>query len=493
MRLLNVTTLKLEWYESHCAPKYSILSHTWGDEEVTFQDLTRGTFSHLQGASKVLQCARLTKREGLTHTWIDTCCIDKSSSSELSEAINSMFAWYQRAAFCYAILSDVDGLAPGDDVPTSRWFTRGWTLQELIAPGMVVFLNARWQELGTRDTLSQLIHTATSIPYQFLKSEHRINFELRELLGMFTVAQKMSWASRRQTTRIEDQAYSLLGIFDVHIPLLYGEGKRAFRRLQLEIINESNDSSLFAWQNKDRSYSGLLADHPGLFEGCGSVVAQPPRRTITQGFGSWVSPENPAYEIVKKCVRIRMPVLHLTEPQFLKTSLATQIYQQLKLWGPEIRHGKFCLVALGCTTEDRNIFLLVHQSFQGSYFRRWSSPLMAGSSLREVMGSMQDSPLYVALDSEPESASGGVQDPAGVDVAIEFQGSGLRLAGCSDFSLGNNGIWDCPDSGLEDLGVRVLELQGTGYVLLAEDTAAPSFEVRIDFALTIENNVNHAC
>ena len=359
MRLLNVTTLKLEWFESHCAPKYTILSHTWGDEEVTFQDLTSGTFSHLQGASKVLQCARLTKREGITHTWIDACCIDKSSSSELSEAINSMFAWYEQAAFCYAILSDVDGLAPGDEVPTSRWFTRGWTLQELIAPGMVVFLNARWQELGTRDTLSQLIHAATSIPYELLESEGRISSDIRALLDGFTIAQKMSWASRRQTTRIEDRAYSLLGIFDVHIPLLYGEGNRAFRRLQLEIINESNDSSLFAWQKKDGSFSGLLADHPGLFEGCGSVVAR--HLGIRIGGGAildyWVSPETPAYEIVKKYLRIRMPVFDATYSHFFKTSQAKHIFHQLGPDGAWIEPGKYFLMFLGCTAENMNIFI----------------------------------------------------------------------------------------------------------------------------------------
>ncbi len=143
MRLLNVKTFELEEFVSDDVPDYTILSHTWGDEEVSFQDLTSGNYKHLRGYRKVEGCCATSRREGFRYTWIDTCCIDKSSSSELSESINSMFEWYKRSAVCYALLCDVHGeepLADGSGFAQSRWFTRGWTLQELIAPEIVVFL-----------------------------------------------------------------------------------------------------------------------------------------------------------------------------------------------------------------------------------------------------------------------------------------------------------------------------------------------------------------
>lgn len=183
------------------------------------------------------------------YIWIDTCCIDKSDISELSEAINSMFRWYQSAAVCYAYLADVPPLLFGEpnNIDTasfkkSRWFTRGWTLQELLAPKQVMFLGGEWNFIGTRHSLDVEIEEATGIHHLDLISFHRC-----------CLATKLSWAANRQTTRIEDRSYSLLGLLGVHIPLIYGEGERAFTRLQHELIRTYNDESIFVWNLRQDS------------------------------------------------------------------------------------------------------------------------------------------------------------------------------------------------------------------------------------------------
>ncbi|TBU53835.1 heterokaryon incompatibility protein-domain-containing protein [Dichomitus squalens] len=192
---------------------------------------------------KIRQACRVARKAGYRYLWIDSCCIDKTSSSELSESINSMYQWYGRANVCFAHLADV----PSDDDPRaaqsafrrSRWFTRGWTLQELIAPLNVIFLSDDWNVIGTKLTLVSPIEDITSIPAEALLHT--------KSLDDFSVAQRLSWAAKRATTRVEDQAYSLLGTFDITMPTLYGEGERAFRRLQEEIVRRVPDQSLFAW------------------------------------------------------------------------------------------------------------------------------------------------------------------------------------------------------------------------------------------------------
>jgi hypothetical protein len=191
-----------------------------------------------------------------------------------------MFRWYQKAQTCYAYLSDVPG---GEDLDHSRgdsefrrskWFTRGWTLQELLAPEIVVFYNHDWVEIGTKAFMSELISSITGIDLEFLMGTSEVKA---------SVAQKMSWASDRQTTRLEDTAYCLMGLFDVNMPLLYGEGKKAFYRLQLEIIRNSSDESIFAWGFRSinmipkRHLSwvyGLLAEDPGAFQRSGDIVEE---------------------------------------------------------------------------------------------------------------------------------------------------------------------------------------------------------------------------
>ncbi|KAL8831463.1 MAG: hypothetical protein Q9170_005278 [Blastenia crenularia] len=263
MRLLNTTTITLHEFHGHRTPLYVILSHTWEQDEVSFQDiqaLHHGHLAGLAGYEKIISCCALAASEGWEYIWIDTCCIDKRSSAELTEAINSMFRWYKEAQLCYTYLSDVLTSSP-DDFCYSRWFTRGWTLQELLAPGIVTFVNAFWEVLDTKRSLRKELSAVTGI-----SAEHLI-----DPLSA-SVATKMSWASQRETTRIEDIAYCLLGLFDVNMPLLYGEGEKAFMRLQHEIIRVSADESIFAWCDSRLIQSGLLAQSPAAFASSGDIA-----------------------------------------------------------------------------------------------------------------------------------------------------------------------------------------------------------------------------
>lgn len=173
-----------------------------------------------------------------------------------------MFRWYGDAELCYAYLSDVDVLenpcAATSSFRKSRWFTRGWTLQELIAPGVVYFYDAHWRQIGARDTLLNPIVEATGIHPEYFTTGD---------LSRFSAAQKMSWAANRRTTRIEDEAYCLLGLFDINMPLLYGEGNRAFARLQEEILHQSEDDSLFVHRHSD-----LLPPSAYWFSDCNAIL-----------------------------------------------------------------------------------------------------------------------------------------------------------------------------------------------------------------------------
>lgn len=227
-------------------PPYATLSHTWGVEEVTFGDLISGAGKRKAGYSKICFCGEQARRDGLRYFWMDTCCIDKSSSAELTEAINSMFRWFAEAAKCYVYLSDVfvnkrneeDHLSQArweSDFGMSRWFSRGWTLQELIAPRYVNFYNVNWSCIGTKASLGALISKITGIPIEVLNYSKRPD--------EYSVPDRMAWASRRRTTRLEDQAYCLMGLFGVNMSLLYGEGDKAFQRLQKEIMGLTNQTS----------------------------------------------------------------------------------------------------------------------------------------------------------------------------------------------------------------------------------------------------------
>lgn len=286
MRLLDTSTLKLHEFYDEAIPQYAILSHTWGEEEVSFHDLQNKTPEQLdgwKGYMKIKACCAVAASSRYKYVWIDTCCIDKTSSAELSEAINSMYRWYRNAKVCYAYLVDVwigeehkvslgelkeYNLQVATDVSDfwkrfreSRWFTRGWTLQELLAPRWMDFFDKDWRRLGNKSTLIRELSSITGILANHI-FEHT----------SASAAQKMSWASGRKTTRVEDMAYSLMGIFDVNMPLLYGEGRNAFIRLQHEVVKVSDDESIFAWEDDILRESGMFAQSPKAFAKSGDIV-----------------------------------------------------------------------------------------------------------------------------------------------------------------------------------------------------------------------------
>ncbi|KAI0470750.1 HET-domain-containing protein [Xylariaceae sp. FL0804] len=250
MRLINVNSENVVEFLGDRIPRYAILSHTWGCEEVSFQDVQAGKASWKAGYAKIKHTCGQAKKDGFEWAWIDTCCVDKTSSAELSEAINSMYEWYAQSAVCYVFLEDVDILEDEDweENPwqdrseyfrNARWCTRGWTLQEVIAPDRVKFFDLSWKSIGPKRHLAEGISLHTQIPAELLRGTKQLQH--------YCAAQKMSWAASRTCTRVEDRAYSLMGLFGVNMPLLYGEGHRAFQRLQEEILKENDDQTILAW------------------------------------------------------------------------------------------------------------------------------------------------------------------------------------------------------------------------------------------------------
>ncbi|KUI67849.1 Vegetative incompatibility protein HET-E-1 [Cytospora mali] len=272
MWLINTTTLRLEFVLKPESQPYAILSHTWEEEEVTFQEMANLEMAQKKkGFMKIKKTCQLAqeRQPPLLYAWVDTCCIDKTSSVELAEAINSMFAWYKKATVCFAFLSDFtahEPVNPDPLLPHCRWFTRGWTLQELIAPKIVEFYDSVWNPHGTKSERRDEIADITGVASKVLDDS--------DLLHNVSVGARMSWASGRQTSRDEDMAYCLLGIFNVNMVMIYGEGAKAFIRLQEEIMKDSNDMTLFAWCSDDSSqlYRGILARSPSEFEFCRDVV-----------------------------------------------------------------------------------------------------------------------------------------------------------------------------------------------------------------------------
>ncbi|KAG0651479.1 Vegetative incompatibility HET-E-1 [Hyphodiscus hymeniophilus] len=250
MRLINAATLELEEFNaSQGRPDYAILSHRWVHGQEAIQD-------------------------GLNYAWVDTCCIDKDSSAELSEAINSMYEWYANAKKCYAYLQDVTAgevTTLCERIAGSSWFTRAWTLQELLAPVDVIFYDQHFSRLASKHDIANNAQHLIRIPAKVLTDPQNIL--------LYPVAVRMSWAANREATRVEDIAYTLFGIFQVNLPLLYGEGDRAFVRLQEEIIKHSHDHSIFAWTADDMkpvrlgafNVLPLLAPSIARFEDCSDV------------------------------------------------------------------------------------------------------------------------------------------------------------------------------------------------------------------------------
>ncbi|KAJ2977563.1 hypothetical protein NUW58_g7771 [Xylaria curta] len=321
MRLLHVETLQLTDFSAEKPPKYAILSHCWrhGSNEILYEDVEYSKpqtwrSKKKKAAEKVLKACEVAGNLDYEYIWIDTCCIDKRSSSELSEAINSMFQWYRDAGICLAFLDDVRGL---DDLDSSRWFTRGWTLQELIAPDNMYFYNKDWSFIDDRFSMAAELSTISKVSPIVLRHGHNPKLEdwnlhnyhgyssscpcgisnigddrLRQVLGSISTATIMSWAAHRKTSREEDAAYCLMGLFDINMPLLYGEKGRAFRRLQEEIIRQSSDQSILAWANSNEAND--LPSSPAAFRSL-DIKKQWFPRDIAFG-----SPSKPQMSIVKE-------------------------------------------------------------------------------------------------------------------------------------------------------------------------------------------------
>ncbi len=282
MRLINTKTGNFVWVEDPRQEHYAVLSHVWAKEsdpgyvpEQTYQDLLQlqaaATRAHTSPISKFSDKLRrfceTALQDGFELGWADTCCIDKTSSSELSEAINSMYSWYAYSGACYAFLRDVN--PPTSDpkwratFKRSKWFKRGWTLQELIASRIVIFLSKGWEVLGSKHSLAADISSETGIDIEVLTFQKSVE--------EIPIARRMAWAHSRETSRLEDEAYCLMGIFGASIQTNYGEGRYAFIRLQEKILSQSTDQTIFAWGGfYDEPSSSLLPSNASSIPASGT-------------------------------------------------------------------------------------------------------------------------------------------------------------------------------------------------------------------------------
>lgn len=397
MRLLSTSTFELEsFFDEERIPRYAILSHRWEGEEITLQELQqkdviillRSTkmqvvngeplccFQNIKkGLLKIIGCALQAEKDGIGHIWCDTGCIDKTNSTELSEAINSMFHWY-KDQLCYAYLGDVPhaghhiSTEGGSAFAESLWFTRGWTLQELIAPSRVVFFDRTWQSIGTRSGFKDSIAEITGIDREVLDGGDP---------ALYSIAKRMSWASKRKTTRVEDIAYCLMGLFGVNMPLIYGERYKAFIRLQTEIMKYSDDQSLFAWKIPtavDNIRCGLLASSPACFAESRNIS---PFSRHASDYESQAP-----FSMTSRGVSISLPILQV----------------KCAPWDPKEYSGMF-LATLDCqdVTDARGplgVYLLRNE---GGYYRRcYPHQLISAGNVQDVIGNIRTNNIYIAQD-----------------------------------------------------------------------------------------------
>jgi len=359
---------------------------------VTFQDINSPSWMEKEGAKKIKLASEQARKEDLEFVWVDTCCIDKASSAELSEAINSMFSWYENASICYAYLEDVFIGDSPDSIPNielkienSKWFTRGWTLQELIAPIKVHFFDKHWVEIGNKSNLLDLLSRVTTIPTDVLTNPSNRRAS--------SAARKMSWAAKRNTTRVEDSAYCLLGIFGVNMPLLYGEGKKAFIRLQEEILKETDDHSLLAWESDPHSdFVGVLADSADGFLAFANVV--PFLRRDTRGQPCLMTGRGLRIDVQLTLVmegrwgRGRIAILDCYRENMLSDVLALVLLNvESNIYVREPGRGSIgqCRPQF---TEKETIFILKNapQKFSGTVYRvHWTSAEDLGFQITEVL------------------------------------------------------------------------------------------------------------
>ncbi|KAL9617320.1 MAG: hypothetical protein Q9160_007900 [Pyrenula sp. 1 TL-2023] len=384
-----------------------------------------------KGYKKICECCSKAVADGYDFLWIGNCCIDKTSSAELFEAINSMFRWYKNAGVCYAYLDGV----PYDTDPTqvesifwnARWFTRGFTLQELLAPDRVVFFSDTWTELCTKRQIHSAMSRVLGIPADVL-----IGADFRHL----SIAKRMSWAARRQTSRTEDIAYCLLGIFDIHMPLLYGEGKRAFTRLQEEIMKVSDDESLFAWGLEDAvsrrtagydlKLRGVLAQSPAEFAQAGSIV--------------------PYFGGLKRPFTMTNIGLQISLPFFDPRHLGVDVKSQYQAADQDIFRNNISYGILRCHDENQiadHLSIPLVDFGMGQYARRGSNPPISSkgghypSCLKPVC-LLKD--VVMHLDSAERRALG--HDPTFIIGYIEHGNHGKYLRAPQVLQTFPPDLWD---------------------------------------------------
>ena len=310
--------------EALCGIQYATMSHCWCTaglaKEIQFEELNQATLETVRdlrnrpGYRKIVESCSLTRKQGLEWLWMDTCCIMRESKTELSEAVNSMYQWYRNSEICFAYLHDVKfpfTTEPDAEMfPTSngrpKWFSCSWTLQELLAPRVIHFFDQDWQRIGDKDELAPKLTEITGIPEDILTN----GLPHPDDPCRPSAAQIMSWAADRKASTREDRAYALMGIFEVQVPTKYGEHEHAFRRLQVSIIKEYNDHSIFAWFGKSRPGS-ILADDPSYFRGSADVVRLDPCDTFIRecpGANGYVE-DHEFFEVTEESIEIWLPVI----------------------------------------------------------------------------------------------------------------------------------------------------------------------------------------
>jgi Heterokaryon incompatibility protein (HET) len=373
MRLINTETLELHEFFDAAVPRHAILSHTWGPEEVTFQDWLyarhqnppRWGWVYIEeevdkvkaklGYIKIANACRQASTDHLSWIWVDTNCIDKTSSAELSEAINSMYRWYEKAEVCYTFLADVPPSSPEECAEPrskfrcSRWFTRGWTLQELIAPLQLFFFSDSWTPICEKREIASTIQDITNIPCGIITEPRHLS------CGHASIAEIMSWASTRTTARTEDMAYCLMGLLGVNMPLLYGEGRDAFLRLQLEIIQKARDVTFLAWKpvlfqpresirwerflwTLRSSETFALGPEAFYFSHCFHQTDSPPPEPGELGIGHWRTDGLMSLRISNLGLSLNLPLVETLLPCFQYAILPFAQHGR-RLWMPLLRSG----------------------------------------------------------------------------------------------------------------------------------------------------------
>lgn len=356
IRLLHTKNLTFHIFKTEDftkVPRYAILSHVWDshDEAVSpgsFKAALQHGRTHRDrlghGFQKIITFCRQAAADGLEYAWADTGCIDKENEVELSFAINSMFRWYQKSAVCYVYLADVPrnvNLAdPNSAFVKSRWFTRGWTLQELIAPKSVVFFAADWHYLSTKAALKHIIADVTGVDLRVLETGDA---------STASVSTKLSWVKSRKTTLAEDRAYCLLGIFDIFMPLMYGEKEAAFRRMLDEIASRENDQTIFSWAGDGRP-CGMIAPSPAHF------VPSRDASTVIK------TVRNPAFSITNRGVRITAPLIALP-----LRNMYAMVLNSLPAAGSPGSENYFLVHFIYRLYDDHNDYIRVH-SDELAYF-----------------------------------------------------------------------------------------------------------------------------